>query len=213
MPGAPIAQQDAERVGGHREAGFLEGFDRTGRMVVSYTNYMSKERANVNGSAAETDELGVRVRAAIGRLYRRFRSERTAGDLGDTAFEVLSMLYKNGPLSLTALAEHAGVATASMSQSVNRLTGSGYAVRLPDPGDRRKVLFETTPRGTELARDTRERRNAWLDAQLAALSAEDRATVARACAILDRMARDSAQPALAGDAGPAAQPTLSTEAR
>lgn len=121
-------------------------------------------------------------------LYRRFRAERAPGVLGDATFEVLSLLYKNGPQSLTELSEQAGVAPASMSQSVNRLTSSGYAVRTPDPHDGRKVLFRTTAEGAERARKTRMQRNAWLEAELDALDSADRALLTRACVILDRIA-------------------------
>ena len=75
-----------------------------------------------------------------------------------------------------------------MSQTVNRLTAAGYAVRTRDPDDRRKVRFSTTAEGDELARATRAQRNAWLDQQLQALSAEDRAVIARATALLGRIA-------------------------
>jgi hypothetical protein len=103
----------------------------------------------------ETDaneDLGAQVRSAAGRLYRRFRSERPEGSLGD--------------------------------QTVNRLTSAGYAVRTRDPDDRRKVLFSTTAEGDELARAARAQRTAWLDQRLQALSAEDRAVIARAAALL-----------------------------
>lgn len=132
--------------------------------------------------------LGGQVRSTVGRLYRRFRSERPDGSLGDTALEVLTRLYKNGPQTLTQLSEHDHVAPASMSQTVNRLTATGYAVRTPDPNDRRKVLFSPTPEGAELAHAARIQRNAWLDAHLQALSPEDQDTIARACALLSNIA-------------------------
>jgi len=75
-----------------------------------------------------------------------------------------------------------------MSQTVNRLTSAGYAVRTRDPGDGRKVLFSATPEGDELARAARAQRNAWLDEQLRALSADDRAVIARAAALLSSIA-------------------------
>ena len=132
--------------------------------------------------------LGAQVRATVGRLYRRFRSERPEGSLGDTALDVLIRLHKHGPQTLTELSEHDHVAPASMSQSVNRLTSAGYAVRTPDPNDRRKVLLRTTAEGAELATATRRQRNAWLDAQLDALSPADQAAIARACALLRTIA-------------------------
>ncbi|MCU1476564.1 MAG: MarR family transcriptional regulator, partial [Subtercola sp.] len=95
---------------------------------------------------------------------------------------------KNGPQTLTQLSAHDRVAPASMSQSVNRLTSAGYAVRTPDPHDRRKVLVSCTPEGAELALAARAQRNAWLDARLQSLSREDQATIARACALLGTVA-------------------------
>src|SRR5271170_1816811 len=104
-------------------------------------------------------DLGGQVRSAVGRLYRRFRSERPEGGLGDTALDVLTRLHKRGPQSLTELSEHDRVSPASMSQTVNRLTSAGYAVRTPDPDDRRKVRLRATAEGAELARAARAQRN------------------------------------------------------
>jgi DNA-binding MarR family transcriptional regulator len=134
------------------------------------------------------EDLGSQVRAAAGRLYRRFRSERPEGSLGDTALAVLTHLHKHGPQTLTQLSEYDRVSPASMSQTVNRLTSAGYAVRTPDPDDRRKVLFSTTAEGDEIARAARAQRNAWFDQQLRALSPEDRAVLARAAVLLSSIA-------------------------
>jgi DNA-binding MarR family transcriptional regulator len=142
------------------------------------------------GQTAEAEEadLGGQLRSAVGRLYRRFRSERPEGSLGDAALAVLSRLHKRGPQTLTELSEHDRVSPASMSQIVNRLTSAGYAVRTRDPADGRKVLFSATAEGDELAGAARAQRNAWLEEQLRALSAEDRAAIARATELLSRMA-------------------------
>jgi DNA-binding MarR family transcriptional regulator len=139
-------------------------------------------------AGAEGADLGGQVRSAVGRLYRRFRSERPEGGLGDTALEVLTRLHKHGPQTLTELSEHDRVSPASMSQTVNRLTSAGYAIRTGDPDDRRKVRFSPTAAGDELASATRAQRNAWLDQRLRDLSADDRAVIARATAILSRIA-------------------------
>lgn len=149
---------------------------------------METEATGGHSGALDETGLGGLVRSTVGRLYRRFRSERPAGSLGDTALDVLTRLHKNGPQTLTELSEHDHVAPASMSQSVNRLTSAGYAIRTPDPSDRRKVLFSTTPEGAALALATRLQRNAWLDAQLHALSPEDQNAIARACVLLGNIA-------------------------
>src|ERR1700728_4225798 len=98
---------------------------------------MEESATKEQPAAAEGADLGGQVRAAIGRLYRRFRSERPEGSLGDGALEVLTRLHKHGPQTLTELSEHDRVSPASMSQTVNRLTSAGYAVRARDPGDGR----------------------------------------------------------------------------
>ena len=137
---------------------------------------------------ATEDQLGGQLRAAVGRLYRRFRSERPEGSLGDAALDVLTHLHKNGPATLTELSGYDRVSPASMSQTVNRLTSAGYAVRTRDASDGRKVLFSATEAGHELGSATRAQRNAWLDERLRALSAEDRAILARAATLLSGIA-------------------------
>ena len=137
---------------------------------------------------ADGTDLGSQVRSAIGHLYRRFRSERPEGSLGDAALAVLTRLHKHGSQTLTELSEHDRVSPASMSQTVNRLASAGYVVRTRDADDRRKVVFSTTAEGDELARAARAQRNAWLDQRLRALSAEDRAVIARATALLSSLA-------------------------
>jgi DNA-binding MarR family transcriptional regulator len=149
---------------------------------------MEKKATAEHPAEAGEADLGGQLRSAVGRLYRRFRSERPEGGLGDAALEVLTRLHKHGPQTLTELSEHDRVSPASMSQTVNRLASAGYAVRTRDPGDGRKVLFSATAEGDELASAARAQRNTWLDERLSALSAEDRAVIARAAALLSSIA-------------------------
>lgn len=149
---------------------------------------MDKEASEGRKASTAETELSVQLRAAVGGLYRRFRGMRPEGALGDAAMDVLTHLHKHGPATLTELSERARVSAASMSQTVNRLTSGGYAVRTPDPHDGRKVLFLTTPEGDTIAGATHAHRTAWLDEQLSALSQEDRAVLARAAELLRAMA-------------------------
>jgi DNA-binding MarR family transcriptional regulator len=149
---------------------------------------MEKNATDEQPAEVEEADLGAQLRSAVGRLYRRFRSERPEGGLGDAALDVLTRLHKRGPQSLTELSEHNRVSPASMSQTVNRLTSAGYAVRTGDPDDRRKVIFSATAEGDEIASAARAQRNAWLDRRLQALSAGDRAVIARATALLGAIA-------------------------
>jgi DNA-binding MarR family transcriptional regulator len=140
------------------------------------------------GDENQEVDLGAQLRAAVGKIYRRFRSERPDGGLGDTAFAVLTRLHKYGPQTLSELSEHDHVAPASMSQTVNRLATAGLAIRTRDQNDRRKVLFSTTSDGAELAVSARTQRNVWLDSRLQTLSPADRRVIARACELLEGIA-------------------------
>jgi DNA-binding MarR family transcriptional regulator len=142
----------------------------------------------IHAESPPMDDLGAQVRSAVGRVYRRFRSERPEGSLGDRALDVLTWLHKHGPTTLTELSEQDGVAPASMSQTLNRLASVGYVIRTRDSSDRRRVFFSTTPDGAALADAAVTRRNIWLDARLAALNRDDRATIARASEILREIA-------------------------
>jgi DNA-binding MarR family transcriptional regulator len=149
---------------------------------------MTTDATEENPDPLSEAGLGDHVRSAVGQLYRRFRSERPEGGLGDAALDVLTFLHKHGPQTLTELSEYGHVTPASMSQSVNRLTSAGYAVRTADPNDRRKVLLTVTSQGSELALAARTQRNTWLDTHLEALSPADQAAVARACVVLGAIA-------------------------
>lgn len=146
------------------------------------------EKASGSAAARDVEALGEEIAAAIARIYRRFRSERVSGDLGDAATAVLILLHKKGPQTLTALSEHEHVTPASMSQVVNRLTTADYAARSRDPQDGRKVLLSATPLGSELVIAARARRYAWFSAQLAELPKDDRAALARAATLLRQIA-------------------------
>lgn len=133
-------------------------------------------------------ELVLGVKRGVSRFYARMRSERPPGDLGDGALEVLARVEKYGPHTLTELSDFYRVTPASMSQSVNRLTSSGYAQRVRDPADGRRVLIAATDAGARLSVEARGRRDAWISAHLDALDEADLAVLRRASELLLQMA-------------------------
>jgi DNA-binding MarR family transcriptional regulator len=141
-----------------------------------------------SGPTEEDSTLSADVRIAVGRLYSRFRSERTPGELGDAAMGVLHRLRKYGPQSLTALSDHARVTPGSMSQTVNRLTTDGYAIRISDPADGRRVLFEPTAAGIQLSTEALARSMSWLDSQIEQLTEPERTVLRQAASLLRRIA-------------------------
>src|SRR5262245_60397594 len=62
--------------------------------------------------------------------------------LSPTEEEALDLLDRFGPLSAGQLAQHSGLAPASVTGLVNRLERKGFARRIPHPVDKRSVLIE-----------------------------------------------------------------------
>lgn len=72
-----------------------------------------------------------------------------AADTGVTLTDLdcLHALNQHGPNTATGLAAHVGLTSGSVSRMIDRLTTAGCVVRVPDPGDRRRVLIEPTAEG------------------------------------------------------------------
>jgi DNA-binding MarR family transcriptional regulator len=146
-----------------------------------------------HGPAAPRDlsefrDLDEEVTRAVARLYRRFRAERAAGELGDAAMAALAHLHRHGPTTLGSLSDYERVTPASMSQSVNRLAELGLVVRSRDPEDGRRVLFELTDAGRDRAQASREQRHAWFRERLAERTAQERQALRTAALVLGEIA-------------------------
>jgi DNA-binding MarR family transcriptional regulator len=136
----------------------------------------------------EVRAVSTEVRVAVSRVYRRFRSERTRGELGEAAMGVLTQLRKKGPQTLKSLSDLTHVTPGSMSQTVNRLTSDGYAIRVPDPTDGRKVLFEPTSKGLEIEASAMAKGVSWLDSEIEQLTDSERDVLKQATDLLKRIA-------------------------
>lgn len=134
------------------------------------------------------DEEIEELRTALARLVRRLRAERADDQLGDTHNAVLTRLTRDGPFTLTELAEYSRVTPPSMNQTINALAAAGYVARQPDDSDGRKVLIHATPAGIALSQETSRLRHEWLSEQLDGLSDSDRRSLVRATRILRRIA-------------------------
>ena len=63
-------------------------------------------------------------------------------DLHPTDYKTLSVLERLGAMSAGDIARQTGLATASVTNLIDRLERRGFARRVPDPSDRRRVLVE-----------------------------------------------------------------------
>jgi DNA-binding MarR family transcriptional regulator len=63
----------------------------------------------------------------------------------------LDILDQHGSMSAGDLAEASRLTTGAITAVIDRLERAGYATRVPDPADRRRVLVELTPKAYAVA--------------------------------------------------------------
>jgi DNA-binding MarR family transcriptional regulator len=129
--------------------------------------------------------LAADLRVAVGALVRRLRSENL---FPLTQTWVLGRLDREGPASVSDLAQAQRVRPQSMAQTVGDLEADGLVERNPDPGDRRRAMVSLTAAGLERIEADRAAREGWLVKALEALPESDRETVEHAVEILTRIA-------------------------
>lgn len=120
------------------------------------------------------------------RTARRLRQEAGTG-LSPSLTAALATIERHGPLTPSDVAARERVQRPTATRLLARLEEAGLAARTPDPHDRRSSLVAVTPEGRELLEELRTRKTAFLAARLDSLGPEDRATLARAAEILDKV--------------------------
>lgn len=128
------------------------------------------------------------IRIAVARLSRRLRQSLADETLSFPHMSALGALDKAGALTLQELSRAERVTPPSMLRTVTALVEHGYVARRPHATDGRKQLLEITDSGFRMMDATRRSRNLWLAERLDALSTDERATLAAAAPILERLA-------------------------
>jgi DNA-binding MarR family transcriptional regulator len=131
-------------------------------------------------------ELAARLRLVVARLARRLRRE-TEGAASPSQLSALSSIARLGPLTLGELSAAEGVQPPTMTRVVSCLEDQGLVTRAVDPTDRRVARVSTTAAGDGFLERSRHRKDAFLAARLQALGDADRAAVARAAEVLERL--------------------------
>jgi DNA-binding MarR family transcriptional regulator len=131
-------------------------------------------------------DLAVRLRLAIARTARRLRQEAGA-ELSPSQTAALATVDRHGPLTPSELAVREQIQRPTVTRIIARLEERGLVQRTRDPQDGRSSLVALTPAGRELLVRGRTRKDAYLSRRLRELDGDDRATLERAAAILERL--------------------------
>ena len=136
-------------------------------------------------------QLAAALRDSITRLNRRLRQARPIGDLTITQLSALTSLELNGALTPRELADVERVQPPTLTKIVAKLEERGLVQRSPHPTDGRQVILAATESGRAVVVEHRRARDEWLARQLAALTPDERETLARAAEILGRIGRSA----------------------
>jgi DNA-binding MarR family transcriptional regulator len=144
------------------------------------------------GSPSVT-ELAAQLRLAVARTARRLRQEATVG-LSPTLTSALVSVERHGPLTPSELAARERIQRPTDTRLIAALEARGLVVRTGDPADRRSSLIAVTAAGAALLSEVRTRKDAYLARRLRELPVEDRATLARAADLLERLLEEEERP-------------------
>jgi DNA-binding MarR family transcriptional regulator len=139
-----------------------------------------------------SSDLASRLRLDIARMARRLRQEAGA-ELSPSQTAALATIERHGPLTPSELAHRERVQRPTITRVLARLEEAGLVDRAADPTDRRSCLVTVSGGGRELLDAMRTRKDAYLAQRLDALDADDRATLDRATAILERMLQEGGE--------------------
>lgn len=129
--------------------------------------------------------LAAHLRLAVARTARRLRQE--GGGLTPTIGAALATVERHGPLTPSDLATRERIQRPTATRIIGRMEDDGLVVRTADPDDRRSCMIEVSAAGAAELKRARTRKDAFLEARLAKLSAEDRATLGRAADLLEEL--------------------------
>ncbi len=91
------------------------------------------------------EELIDEVRRSQNATDRFDQAVADALGLNRTDMRCLDVLEREAPVTAGRLAEATGLTTGAMTTALDRLERAGYARRVRDTADRRRVLVEATP--------------------------------------------------------------------
>ena len=108
------------------------------------------------------------------------------GELTTMQMSTLSMAAE-APLRVSRIAANLGIRVPSATEHIIKLEQAGLVSRQPDPSDSRAVLVQLTEKGRSAWEDASRRRNERVAALLTQLDDDDRATLAAALPVIEKL--------------------------
>lgn len=139
--------------------------------------------------AGETAGLADAVRTTVTRLSRELRQQADTS-LTATQLSVLGSIHRAGSISLGEVAGQERLSAPMISKVVASLEDQDLIERSTDERDRRVCLVRVSAAGQRWIDRELARSNARIADRLQALTARERAAVAAALPLLDRLAGD-----------------------
>ncbi|HEU4999537.1 MAG TPA: MarR family transcriptional regulator [Lapillicoccus sp.] len=139
---------------------------------------------------ADPQTLGSDLLSVVARL-NRLATQRAGLDVPYAQVRLLAQVEEQGPARISALAAADHCSQPTMTTQVQRLEAEGWVTREPDPADARAVLVTITRMGSEALEQARARRADVVAPHVAALSVEQRDTLAAAVEILRGLVADA----------------------
>jgi DNA-binding MarR family transcriptional regulator len=138
-------------------------------------------------TAQERDQAAT-IRRAATALAARARAER-GGELSLNQTAVLGRIVTHGPMTPGEVADQLRMLPQSLTRTFAALEHAGYVRRMPDPGDGRQSLLETTQEGRAAIRAEMAPRDRWLARAMSlVLDADERALLGRTAELMERLA-------------------------
>jgi DNA-binding MarR family transcriptional regulator len=137
----------------------------------------------------QPDSLPSGLRLAVMRLARRLR-QQSVGQVTASQHSALATVGAKGPLSLGEMAAIEQIAPPSMTRIAARLEQMGLVERQVDPADRRIARLAITAAGASLLEETRTRRDLYLARYVQRFTEQERAVLAAALPLLERLASE-----------------------
>jgi len=131
-------------------------------------------------------DLATSLRLAVTRTARRLRQE-AGQDLSPSQGAALACIDRHGPLTPSELAARERVQRPTATRMIARLEEGGLVTRTADVNDGRSCLVAVTPAGHDLLAALRDRKDAYLERRLRELDTDERAALARAAEVLERL--------------------------